>query len=160
LRGRVVFAGFAEGEWKQTLLQGSDVFVLPSYSESFAIAVMEALAAGLPVVTTEHVPMALLVKKFDLGWVCHPELESLRDTMWSALRGLNDLEAVSKRRQRSAQLIAGNFAWDGIAKQMQSVYRAVVTRSSLPTFELRDIDPHYAAGLHPSTFGLPLAHES
>ena len=48
----VEFPGFVRGQDKARLLQQAALLVLPSYAEGLPIAVLEALAAGLPVVTT------------------------------------------------------------------------------------------------------------
>jgi len=46
---RAVFAGYRYGEELATLLAGSDVFVFPSLTDTFGIAMVEAMACGLPV---------------------------------------------------------------------------------------------------------------
>ncbi len=136
---RVHFVGFASGKWKQILLQGADLFVLPSHSESFAIAAMEALAAGVPVLTTHEVPIAMLVQKFNLGWICNPDIESLRCGISMALSDITNDEFLSDKRRRSRQLIASNFTWNDIACRTQAVYDAILLRRPLPTFELATI---------------------
>jgi glycosyltransferase involved in cell wall biosynthesis len=55
IEGDVLWPGFLGGEEKQAALAGADVFVLPSYSENFGIAVVEAMAAGCPVVVSDQV---------------------------------------------------------------------------------------------------------
>jgi glycosyltransferase involved in cell wall biosynthesis len=139
--GRIRFVGFAAGEFKQELLQGADVFVLPSYSESFAIAVMEALAVGVPVVTTPGVPLSQLVQKFDLGWVCPPESASLAKVLFTALDAVGDAAAMQERAGRSRSLVAQNLTWPIIAGRMTSVYQAVLHRRALPSFELGQMTP-------------------
>lgn len=136
---KIHFIGFATGEWKQTLLQASDLFVLPSYSESFAIAVMEALAAGTPVITTPGVPLALLIQKFDLGWICQPETASLAGALTTGLDSLADTAGTRKRRERARHLIAKNFAWSTIAHRLNQIYEAVLQRNPLPSYGLNQM---------------------
>jgi glycosyltransferase involved in cell wall biosynthesis len=135
---RIRFVGFADGEWKQTLLQGSDLFVLPSYSESFAIAVMESLAAGTPVITTPGVPLAVLIRKFDLGWISEPETTSLTAVLAAALRSLVTPTA-GDRRERGRKLITNNFAWSTIATKLSHVYAAILDQRSIPNYGLEQI---------------------
>ena len=52
LENQVIFTGMIIGKDKIAALQDSDVFVLPSYSESFGMAVIEAMYFGLPVIVT------------------------------------------------------------------------------------------------------------
>src|SRR6185436_15853567 len=51
----VYWAGFLSGKEKLAALADADVFVLPSYSENFGVAVVEAMAARLPVVISDQV---------------------------------------------------------------------------------------------------------
>lgn len=55
---RVVWLGHVEGNAKSAVLAAADIFVLPSYSENFGIAAVEAMLAGLPCVLAEGVGVA------------------------------------------------------------------------------------------------------
>jgi glycosyltransferase involved in cell wall biosynthesis len=55
LTSRVVFTGMLQGVTKQGALANADAFVLPSHQENFGISVVEALAAGVPVLISNRV---------------------------------------------------------------------------------------------------------
>ena len=138
LRGRVHFVGFAQGQTKHMLLQGADLFALTSHSESFGIAVLEALAAGLPALVTPGVPLAHMLERFQLGWVAELNTSSIAATLDRALASGDDTEAAA-RRERARTVVAENFTWDRIATRMMAVYQAVRDGQPLPSFELSQV---------------------
>jgi glycosyltransferase involved in cell wall biosynthesis len=139
LRGRVHFVGFAQGQTKHILLQGADLFVLTSHSESFGIAVMEALAAGLPALVTPSVPLATMLEQFQLGWVTALNTASIAETLNRALPPGHDAGAAAARRERARAVVAANFTWDRIARRMIGVYQAILDGQPLPSFELSQV---------------------
>src|SRR4030095_3500111 len=52
---QIIFTGTVTGQIKQSLLQCAELFVLPSHHENFGVAVIEAMAAGLPVIISDRV---------------------------------------------------------------------------------------------------------
>jgi len=135
LVGRAHFVGFAQGEAKDLLLQGADVFALTSYSESFAIAAMEALAAGTPVLLTPGVPVASLAARFDTGWVCDLELVSIARAATAMLDNLPNTSAVAARANRGRAL-ARHFVWSEIGAHMKIAYELILRGSPPPSHEL------------------------
>ena len=47
-KNRVIFTGNVSGHQKTELLNRSNIFILPSFSEGFSISILEALAHGIP----------------------------------------------------------------------------------------------------------------
>ncbi len=103
LGSRVKWLGFASGARKRWLLSHATVFTLPSASENFGIAVVEAMNAGLPVVVTSGCGLAGLVQSAGAGLVTDGSVEALR----SCLRRLLDDEPL-----RAAMGAAGRRAVD------------------------------------------------
>lgn len=115
----VTFAGMLNGEQKWSALRAASVFVLPSYSEGFSVAVLEALAMGLPVIITDqcHFPE---VKDHHCGWVIEPEVEQVEQALTEFLRMAPE-EAV-RMGQFGKELIEKRFRWSVVGKQMADVY--------------------------------------
>lgn len=115
----VTFAGMLTGERKWSAVAAASLFVLPSYSEGFSIAVLEALARGVPVIVTFpcHIPE---VAQHDCGWVIEPEVAPLE----RALKEFLELSAAEASRmgERGRDLIRTRFHWSVIGKQMAEVY--------------------------------------
>src|SRR5439155_23946261 len=68
-----VLPRFVSGVDKVALLAGATVFALPSASENFGIAALEAMAAGCPVVVSEGVGLAAAIRDADAGVVAAPD---------------------------------------------------------------------------------------
>ena len=55
ITGRVHWTGMLEGDVKWGALRAAEAFVLPSHQENFGIAVVEAMACGVPVIISNKV---------------------------------------------------------------------------------------------------------
>jgi len=120
--------GFVTGEMKDLLLQGADLFVLTSHSENFGIAVLEALAAGLPVVVTPEVALSSLVEQYQLGYVAELNVEVIA----SAIQDYLDYpQAAIEMGDRARQLILEQYTWDRIASNLSKVYSAILNKELL-----------------------------
>lgn len=76
----VHFVGAKYGEEKWNFLRSADVMVLPTHSENFGIVVAEALAVGVPVITTKGTPWEDLNTQ-NCGWWIDLSVESLSNTL-------------------------------------------------------------------------------
>jgi len=115
----VVFTGPLYGQAKLEALAGADVFVLPSFSEGFSIAVLEAAACRLPVLLTPQCNFPELVAA---GGAVEVE-----PTAEGTLRGLRLLAGMTdaQRMEMGANgrtLVEFHYTWDAIATKMVDVY--------------------------------------
>lgn len=120
---RVVFLGPVQGADKAGLLHGADAFVLASYSENFGNAVLEAMAAGLPVVVTPEVALADVVRETGAGLVTAGDPPSLAASIRSLLADSKGRRAMGRR---GAEAAAQRFAWRSVAASMEAVYETVL----------------------------------
>ncbi len=129
LKSQASFAGFVTGEEKQLLLQGSDIFVLPSFSENFGVAVAEAMAAGLPVIVTPQVQIAPNIAAERAGLVVEGEIEPLKNAIATLLTSAHLCQQLSENGQR---LASRRYSWTAIAQNLSSAYCALIQKQPLP----------------------------
>jgi glycosyltransferase involved in cell wall biosynthesis len=130
LADRVTFTGPVHGASKAALLTGAQLLVLPSYSENFGNVVLEAMAAGRPVVVTPEVGLAPVVASTGAGLVAEGGPERLSRAM-ATLLGDPALRLDMGRRGEHA--VAARFSWPAVAAQMESLYASLITREAAHT---------------------------
>jgi glycosyltransferase involved in cell wall biosynthesis len=131
LEQSVTLTGVLEGREKLAALAAADAFVLPSFSEGFSMAILEAMGAGLPVLLTPGCNFTEAVK-------AHAAVE-IAPNATDTERGLRELMSMrdDDRRsmgQRGRQLVEQRYTWESVAKQMMELYRWVCGGGSPPAF--------------------------
>jgi glycosyltransferase involved in cell wall biosynthesis len=118
---RVIFAGYAEANDLPALYCAADAFAFPSLHEGFGLPVIEAMACGAPVVTSDVSATAEVAG--DAALLVDPlSVASIRDGL---RRVLTDVEL---RARLSAQGIArsAQFSWRRAADETHAVYERVM----------------------------------
>lgn len=124
---KVVFTGMLSGEDKMATLALADLFVLPSYSEGFSIAVLEALASRLPVVITKACNFPE-VEEHGAGFVVDPNPESIT----SAIRELlSDPDLRVRMGKNGRKLVTEHFTWQATASKIADLYRTLVDKKKM-----------------------------
>ena len=132
---RVSFPGPAYGAAKDALFRSADLFVLPTHSENFGIAIAEALAYGVPVITTTAAPWAGLRSTAAAGGSSCPR------TVWPKPCGPPWTCRRSGARRWDAAAgcwMEQSYGWDRIAAQMKSVYRWLLGGAPPPSCIVTD----------------------
>lgn len=119
---RMVFAGPVGGSDKALLLQRAQVLVLPSYSENFGNVVLEAMAAGRPVLVTPEVGVADIVRASRAGLVVDGDPVTLGAALTRMTADMTEANAMGARGRDVA---IGRYTWDAVAAQMESVYERI-----------------------------------
>ncbi len=114
---RVRFHGYVEGEAKAAAFANADLFVLPSHSENFGIAVAEALAHGVPVVTSTATPWQGLARQG-----CGLCLDLARDDLTQAIAGLAKADLQAMGAKGRAWMIR-DFAANAMVAAFARLYR-------------------------------------
>jgi glycosyltransferase involved in cell wall biosynthesis len=115
----VIWAGFLEGEARQSAFDAAEVFVLSSYSENFGIAVVEAMSSGLPVILSDQVGIHREVMRAKAGIVTGCDAGEIARALVTIL---SDTE---KRFQmaRNARMLAMKFSPETVGRWLIEVYR-------------------------------------
>ncbi|MFG6101724.1 glycosyltransferase [Leptothoe sp. EHU-05/26/07-4] len=130
LEDTVTLTGFVTGTDKQLLLQGADMFALPSQTENFSMAIAEAMAAGLPVVITPEVQIAPDILSAGAGVVA----KGTCDDFTAAIAGLlADPDRRHQMGERGQHWAKQHYDWSVIAGQLTQVYSGILRQQSQET---------------------------
>lgn len=125
----VTWVGHVSGERARRVWSAADAFVLPSYSEGFSMAVLEALARRLPVLITTacHFPE---LGKAEGGLIVEPSREGV--TM--GLRNLVEMSSHERHEigQRGRELVERRYTWEQQATRLAEVYQWLAGGGSRP----------------------------
>ena len=120
---RIVFTGSVHGADKAALLSNARFLVLPSYSENFGNVVIEAMAAGCPVIVSKDVGLADTVLATRAGLVVDGDADTLGAAM-SRLFGDAALRQEMGERGRAAA--HAQYSWPVVAGQMEDLYSSLL----------------------------------
>jgi glycosyltransferase involved in cell wall biosynthesis len=121
---RVRFVGPVYGDDQLDALAAADVWALTSHTENFGNAVVEALAAGCPVLVSTEVNLARQVKAADAGVVTSLSIDEIAAALRSLLES-PEQRALLRSRGRA---FAKRFDWSIVAPELVSRYREVADR--------------------------------
>jgi glycosyltransferase involved in cell wall biosynthesis len=121
----VSFVGPIEGEKKESAFSNADLFVLPTHSENFGLVVAEALAHGLPVLTTTGAPWSMLSER-GCGWWVDPTIDGIAAGLRRAAScDSNTLQTMGAKGREWA---LAEFGWDRVAKEFMTKYEELLTK--------------------------------
>lgn len=119
----ISFVGGVYGEEKWELFRKADVFILPTFSENFGIAIAEALASGTPVITTKGTPWDDL-KKFGCGWYTEigtaPTISALKEFLQL------DEKTLETMGRNGRRLIEEKYSTQAMADKMMKLYKSLL----------------------------------
>lgn len=119
LQKNVRFAGVVTGQAKRELLRNADVFILPSYNEALPVSILEAMAWGLPVITTRVGAIPELITDGENGFLVEPgDVEAI-------VRRLSDLSRSPDLRRsigaRNARIARDAYTVESFSKSFLDV---------------------------------------
>jgi glycosyltransferase involved in cell wall biosynthesis len=121
---RVMFTGMMRGHERLKPLVDADLFALPSDHENFGMAVIEALAAGAPVLISDRVNICREIRKAGVGLVVDRDPAKIAQ---AAGEFLADPAARQNAAARARPFALGRYDWDVIGPRWVDHYRAMVS---------------------------------
>jgi glycosyltransferase involved in cell wall biosynthesis len=119
------FAGYLQGAELAAAYASADVFFMPSCTETLGLVLLEAMAAGCPVVAVAEGGIVDIVRD---GVTGHLWRHGDQAGAISAVRQLLSDPTHRENMRREARLDAEKWSWAAATRQLQGFYRHVMTR--------------------------------
>ncbi|MCZ2858014.1 glycosyltransferase family 4 protein [Blastococcus sp. VKM Ac-2987] len=121
--GRTTFLGYVPPDEAPEVYRSADVFVSPTYSEGFSNTLLEAMASGLPVVSTDSVGVVDCIRHGENGLLHTPgDIAGLR-TQLDRLLADGDLRA--RLAATALEEVRRRYSWPVLARAVDAVHRQV-----------------------------------
>jgi glycosyltransferase involved in cell wall biosynthesis len=120
---RFHFTGFLKGRDVYTMLEMSDVYIMPSVSEPFGISPLEAMQSNVPVIISKQSGVAEILThavKTDFWDI---------DAMADAIYGILNYPALAKMFIRKGKEEVIRLKWDNSARHVKDIYERVLSKS-------------------------------
>ena len=106
-----------------TLYRNCDVYILPSLEEGMARSILEAMAAGLPVIVTEETGVADIVRHGEDGWIVAAKSS---DAIRAALQEAATDRTLTKTRGNAARQRVQPYTWKAYGQRAASFLESIV----------------------------------
>jgi len=128
VQDHVQFLGYIRGEDKEDLFSRATLFCLPSHHEGLPVAILEAMAHGLPIISTYVGGIPEQVIDGENGFLIDPgDVDELSNKI---SRLLNDKDLQIQMGQRSLSIIEQTFQVDAIEERLYSFYDELLNRNT------------------------------
>lgn len=119
-RSRILFTGYVSQKDSPLLMSGAKIFVFPSLYEGFGMPLLEAMACGAPVITSDRASLPEVAG--EAGLIVDPENEK---ELCGAMRRLLEDDVYRKRLRMLGIEHAKKYTWKKSAAMLMDVYHQV-----------------------------------
>jgi glycosyltransferase involved in cell wall biosynthesis len=127
VRERVIFTGLLRGADRVAALADADLFAMPSDHENFGISVIEALAAGAPVLISDQVNIHRELAEAGVAGVVRNDVASVTEGL---RRWLGDERMRREAAAKARPYAARQFDWGKIAERWTSHYERLAAAAA------------------------------
>ncbi|MBN2570178.1 MAG: glycosyltransferase [Deltaproteobacteria bacterium] len=132
---KIIFTGPLFGQDKDDGFAASDMLVLPTHSEGFGMIVVDALAAGVPVLTTHGAPWEELISH-NCGWWAEINEQGICNALQDAVN--RPKQELIEMGARGRVLVEERYIWIQVTKMTIELYRWLLGCGSTPSFVFKD----------------------
>ncbi|CAG5068721.1 D-inositol-3-phosphate glycosyltransferase [Dyadobacter sp. CECT 9623] len=122
LADRIKLVGMLTDTDKKEAFSDADLFVLPSYSEGFSIAVLEAMTCKIPTVVSDRVGFGDYIRKYDASYLTPLNSEGVAEGI---LKILQDKPYALSVANRAYDMVTENFDIKVVANQLLEEYKKI-----------------------------------
>ena len=131
LNDLVKFVGPLFNRLKRDAFSAADLFILPSYSEGAPMAILDALSAGVPVISTKASPWQDL-SRYGCGWWVDISVNGICEALKHSVK--LSKENLEEMGQRGKELVASKYAWSSLAQMTTDLYLWLLGFGRVPEF--------------------------
>ncbi|ACA16745.1 glycosyl transferase group 1 [Methylobacterium sp. 4-46] len=136
---QVRFTGYAEYDAVPALYGQGDVFVSPTYAEGFSNTILEAMAAGLAVVSTHSVGVSDCLRDGENGLLVQPgDVTALAEALH---RVITDRTLRARLAAAALAECRRDYSWTAVGRQIMGVYAGLRGRAPDPVDPVLPRDP-------------------
>lgn len=125
MENRIHYLGMVKGKTRLASFAAANIFALPSHSENFGVAILEALAAGLPVISTHNTPW-IEVNDKNAGIITNANVPSISEALSKLM---SKSEQDLKLCKLAAKKLSLAFSSENAALKMRTVYRKALNEA-------------------------------
>jgi glycosyltransferase involved in cell wall biosynthesis len=118
----VSFTGYKSGEEKYDIFKSSHIFVLPSYTEGFPNVVLEAMAAGLPIIATPVGGLKYAIRNGKNGFLIESNPPNPDDISSMTLKLLNDPNMMRQMSEFNIKEAENKYDVKVVTKEIEKIY--------------------------------------
>jgi len=122
LNGKVKLVGMLTDTDKKEALSDADLFVLPSYSEGFSIAVLEAMTSRVPALVSDRVGFGDYIKKYNAAYLTPLNADGVAEGFLKILQDSNYAQTIANN---AYNMVTENFDIKVVANQLLEEYKKV-----------------------------------
>lgn len=126
VRDNVIFTGFLSGKRKYEIFKNSHIFVYPSYKEGFPTVVLEAMAAGLPVITTPVGGVKYALKDGINGYFIKSMPPNPEEIAHLVIKLLSNPEIMRKMHENNMLEVKEKYDVLAVIRKIVKIYENIV----------------------------------